>query len=252
MNQKAVIYIILSAIRLYLYYRSHDLSVFAAFAVLVGVTLMSPTALSNDIEGFTLDKECDKLGFTGPKLVKGDLAGSLEKEVKKIKKVADKYWPYDDKMESKDEAEQKSMKEFYGVFMKEAKKQEDDSKKGEDFITVCREIYNSKERMVESNIKSGLFKPYISGGNIVLKILTNVGKSKEIKDAGAKKIVNYLTCLCKHWIDILQKTEEAASGSSGDAGESDKKKNKNKMNKNKNNNNNNNKKSKKNDEDEDD
>lgn len=232
MNQKAVIYIILSALLLYLYYRSRDLYVFAAFAVLVGVTLMSPAYFSNGVEGFAADKECDKLGFTEPKLVKSDFSGSLEKEIKKIKKVADKYWPYDDKMDSKDESDKKSMKEFYEVFMKEATKQKDDSKKGEDFINICRELYNQvhkSKQQIEVDVKPGLFKPYISGGNIVLKILNNVGKSSEIKDAGAKKIATYLTCLCKHWIAILKKAEDVASDSSGAAsGGDDKEKSKNK------------------------
>jgi hypothetical protein len=236
MNQKAVIYIILSALLLYLYYRSRDLYVFTAFAVLVGVTLMSPAYFSNGVEGFAADKECNKLGFTEPKLVKSDFSGSLEKEIKKIKKVADKYWPYDDKMDSKDESDKKSMKEFYEVFMKEATKQNDDSKKGEDFINICRELYNQvhkSKQQIEVDVKPGLFKPYISGGNIVLKILNNVGKSSEIKDAGAKKIATYLTCLCKHWIAILKKAEDVASDSSGGAsGGDDKEKSKNKKTKN--------------------
>jgi len=241
MNQKVVVYIILSAILLYLYYKRGDLAIFAAFVVVVAGTLIFGDR-NGDSEGFSDgkagDKECAKLGFTAPKIVKDDIGGSLEKEMNKIKKVADKYWPYDEKGNSNNEDEKKSIQEFIGVFFKEAEKmkEEDDGKKNSNsFYEISLGLYNQvnnpdkskrqKIKMDAINITSELTKPVISGGNVLLKLLNDVGKSNKIKDAGAKKLAKYLTCLCKHWIAIYKKMEEVVSGS-GDDEEKPKKKNK--------------------------
>ena len=82
MNPKGVIYIILSAILLYLYYRKRDLAIFVGFIVVVVGTLILG---KGDEEGFGMgggggiDKECSEMGFTQPKIDKKDINGSLEK-----------------------------------------------------------------------------------------------------------------------------------------------------------------------------
>jgi len=245
MNQKVVVYIILSAILLYLYYKRGDLAIFAAFVVVVAGTLIFRSGNASAREGMSIgggggggDKECAKLGFTAPKIVKDDIGGSLEKEMNKIKKVADKYWPYDEKGNSNNEDEKKSIQEFIGVFFKEAEKmkEEDDGKKNSNsFYEISLGLYNQvnnpdkskrqKIKMDAININSELTKPIISGGNTLLKFLNDIGKSNKIKDAGAKKLAKYLTCLCKHWIAIYKKLEEVVSGG-GDDEEKPKKKNK--------------------------
>jgi hypothetical protein len=58
MNQKVVIYIILSAILLYLYYRKKDFTIFVAFAVVAGATLIFRDLTVN--EGLTSNEEDDK------------------------------------------------------------------------------------------------------------------------------------------------------------------------------------------------
>ena len=50
MNQKVVIYIILSAILLYLYYRKGDLAIFVAFVIVVTGTLI--LGKGGSMEGF--------------------------------------------------------------------------------------------------------------------------------------------------------------------------------------------------------
>jgi hypothetical protein len=233
MNQKVVVYIILSAILLYLYYKRGDLAIFAAFVVVVAGTLIFRSGNASAREGMSIggggggDKECAKLGFTAPKLLKSDIGGSLEKEMNKIKKVADKYWPYDEKGNSNNEDEKKSLLEFMEVYFKEAGKMKDDDgkKNSNDFYEISLGLYNQvnnpdkskrqKIKMDAINITSELTKPIISGGNILLKLLTTAGKSNKIKDAGAKKLAKYLTCLCKHWIAIYTKMEEVANGGGG-------------------------------------
>jgi hypothetical protein len=233
-----------------LYYRRRDLAVFAAFIVVVGATLIfgDGSASASLSEGFNagsdkVDKECAKLGFTAPKLDKDDLGGSLEKEMKKIKKVADKHWPYDENGDSKDEAEKKSIQAFINVYFKEVEKhtKAPEAKNGEEFYTTCFRLYeqvnspDEKKRqkitLKSSDIEKGSLTSLLSGGKFLLKILEDVSKSDELKDDdGAKKISKYLICLCKHWIGIITKI-------SGGGDEEEKPKNKNK-NKNKNNNNN--------------
>ena len=93
MNQKVVIYIILSAILLYLYYRKRDLAIFAAFVAVVGGTLFA-SGIASAREGFGgggKGKECAKLGFTAPKIDKKDIKGSLDKILKNFKKAVEKY-----------------------------------------------------------------------------------------------------------------------------------------------------------------
>jgi len=99
MNQKTVIYIILSAILLYLYYRRGGLDVFAGFMVLV----LSAIIFGRDVREGAKNKSggkkvvdtCAKLGFTAPTIDKGDIAGSLVKALKNIEKVAETYWGFE-------------------------------------------------------------------------------------------------------------------------------------------------------------
>ena len=57
MNQKTVIYIILSAILLYLYYRKRDLSILMAFIVLVASTLIFEKDMR---EGMSGNNKCEE------------------------------------------------------------------------------------------------------------------------------------------------------------------------------------------------
>jgi hypothetical protein len=239
MNQRTIIYIILSAILLYLYYRRRDLAIFAVFIVVVGATLIFGDGSTS--EGFgggggdKVDSACAKMGFTAPKIVKdgdGDIGESLEKEMKKINKVANKYWPYDERGDAKDEADKTSIQEFVGVYMKEIKDNEL-SKEDIDNITMFTElgkelyykVYNPDEKkrgkitLKPSDLPKGYIKePFISGGNKILKLLENVSKSSELKDEGAKKLVKYVICLCKHWIAILKIVDGMSTGKKSGSG----------------------------------
>jgi hypothetical protein len=72
MNQKVVIYIILSTVLLYLYYRNRDLTIFAAFVVLVFATLVFGDAREGMKGSGKSGGECKSLGFTVPKIDKND------------------------------------------------------------------------------------------------------------------------------------------------------------------------------------
>jgi hypothetical protein len=107
MNQKAVIYIILSAILLYLYYRKGDLAIFVGFVVVVTGTLILGKVGS--VEGFGKKGGkggkgggggggggCSKLGFKEVKIDKKNINGSLKKIFANFKTVTSKYVNYEE------------------------------------------------------------------------------------------------------------------------------------------------------------
>lgn len=230
MNQKVVIYIILSAILLYLYYKRGGIAIFAAFVAVVAGTLIFGDTRPNGIEGFNADKECAKLGFTAVKLDKNDLGGSLEKEMNKIKTVADKHWPYDTMAgKIKDGEKTKAFETFVKEFQKEAKDiDEKEDKMMNMFILGSAEAYE-KRKMAEllAQVKEPEnLEGVITGGKITLKLLEKVSKSSKI-DSSFKETLEYLICLCKHWTNIYKAIQKANGGGGDDEEEKPKKKKKN-------------------------
>jgi hypothetical protein len=229
MNKKVGIYIILSAVLLYLYYKRGDLAIFAAFvAVVAGTLIFRDQNQTDDREGFGFgggggDKACAKMGFTKIKLDKDDLAGSLEKVYKTIKKVADKHWPYFD--EDAGASKKDEIRAFIDVVKKtsEEKLDKDDKKKFDDFVGLSSELYRKNRMDAIFSQKPENIKNYISGGEITLKLLEKLSKSDEI-DSGFKKNFKYLNCLCKYWISIYKEVQKANDG--GDEEEKPKKKKK--------------------------
>ena len=220
MNQKVIIYIILSAILLYLYYKRGDLAIFAAFVAVVGGTLIfrDHHIQNDDREGFGMGGggggDCAKMGFKPIKLDKDDLPGSLEKVYNSIKKVADKHWPYFD-----DDAST-SNKDAFSAFMEvvktsAAKLDKDDKKKSDDFLGISYEFYRKKKMDYILKQTPERLKNYISGGEITLKFLEKLSKSDEI-DSDFKKNFKYLNCLCKYWINLYKEVQKANGGGGGD------------------------------------
>lgn len=233
MNQKGVIYIILSAILLYLYYRRRDIAIFVGFVVVVVGTLILG---KGGEEGFGMgggkkggggiDKECAKMGFKPIKLDKNDLAGTLEQVIKGIEQVAVKQWPYDGKA-TEDEDKKKKQKEleaFVEIWAKEAKKALGDDKTKSDqadkFVMFSADIYDKKRYDELFKLKPEQIKNMISGGNIVLNLLEKINKSDEL-DSNFKKQLKYLICLCKYWTNIYKEAQKAMADDEGGGGDDD-------------------------------
>ena len=235
MNQKGVIYIILSAILLYLYYRKRDLAIFAGFVVVVVGTLI--LGKGGGDEGFEIgggkkggggiDKECAKIGFKPIKLDKNDLTGTLEQVIKGIEQVAVKQWPYDGKA-TEDEDKKKKQKEldaFVEIWMKEAKKSLDDKTKSDQadkFVMFSADIYEKKRYDELFKLKPEQIKNMISGGDVVLTLLEKINKSDEI-DSNFKKQLKYLICLCKYWTNIYKEAQKATADEGGGEDDDDEK-----------------------------
>ena len=250
MNQKVGIYIILSAILLYLYYRRNDLAIFAAFVAVVGGTLIFRDQLiqNDDREGFGMgggdddkgDQECAKMGFMPIKLDKDDLAGSLEKVMKNIEKGAAKQWPFEkgdfDGKRTEDKAFEKNwkmiqdssiVKEFIEVIKNDPENKE--YKSVQTIWPAISEIYTTfiiqkttttadKNKVIKKYTTKAVLDDIIKNGPTVIKLIERVKKSDEIKDGGAKvqKIMTYIMCLAKHWISIFKALRKATGGGGGD------------------------------------
>lgn len=238
MNSKSVIYIILSALLLYLYYRNRDVTIFACFVVVVFATLIFGDAREEGMESKGKGKgksgggECKSLGFAVPKIDKNDKKGSLDKITKNIKKVADKYWEFKDIMGSKPKND--TAKDSWKVIQdsetlkSEGEKLNKDKVKSEavmSFIGSSAGIYEvfvskpseeKQDEMIDKLKKNDISKA-IKGGEIYLELLNKGKKSDEMKDADkdAKKLLNYLSCLCKQWVSVWKNLQEAV-GEGGD------------------------------------
>jgi hypothetical protein len=241
MNQKVVIYIILSAILLYLYYRKKDFTIFVAFAVVAGATLIFRSATIGE-EGFSAggggDKECAKLGFKPPKIQKKNWKNSLVTTLKNIQKVAEKHWPFEgmtgDKPNNDDAKKNFNMITNNAFYKGETAKIRKDENKQEiqmKFIGGAVGIYDAliispsdeKDAQIMKLLNSGDISKAIKGGEMVLTLLkkNHDNLEKDYKaggqemETGVKNLSQYLICLCKQWITIWKALQKAKIGDEG-------------------------------------
>ena len=240
-----MIYIILSTILLYLYYRKRDLSILMAFIVLVSSTLIFGKDVREGAKsGSGGDKECGKMGFKPPKIDKSDINGSLEKVMKNIKPVVDKYISYDvkDPKSTELKKEYKEAIEFISkldIVKSEMKKVNESKENGEymmnfgfgsyslvySYILTDSEkdrtnfVDKDLEKLNKKNDKGVVpFTMILKGGNLGLEILTKIKKSDEMKDADkkSKELINTAYCSIKQCLLIWKAIEKAKGGGGND------------------------------------
>jgi len=265
MNQKVVIYIILSAILLYLYYKRGGIAIFAAFVVMVAGTLFASASAR---EGFGFggggggkgDKACAKLGFITPKIDKKDINGGLEKTLKNFKKVVEKYADVGENGIDPTKSD-KEIKAIESVISSDSAKDMVTKWKegGNDFGAFIRyshetfhpyifrpseekqkEIIKDLPRIIKERIKI-----VINGGNGMVKLLEDIKKLDEVKqlDKNAKTVLDVIICAFKQTVLIWKSLDKASGGGDKDGGDDEEKQTKKK--------NKSTKKSKKDDEDAD-
>ena len=250
MNQRSVIYIILSAILLYLYYKKRDLAVFAAFIVVVGSTLIlsDRSAVGFGLGGGggdKVDSACAKMGFKEPKIDKKDVKGSLEKVMKNIEKVALKYIKsvkdpvlkdeYNDALKfiagtetAKSEIEKfdtnKTHKEYimnfgvgsmFGLVMPYIT---DPSEKNQD--DMLKDIPNINKKNDKGDVPIVML---LKGGSLMLDILNKIKSSDDMKEADkdAKNLLAAAICSVKQFISIWKNIQKAYPSGGDDDGEED-------------------------------
>jgi len=223
-----IIYVVISAILLYLYYLKKDIKIFGAFVVVM-IELYRLKRSGSGYEGFNIgnsgnDKECAKYGFSKPNIKDG---ASLVNELKKIKKAANKYIKDGDESvktaaetimaaisEDQDKLDKinKSTSNFYGASSRIYSRME--SKNGSNEVkTVYNDMKASKTAATE-------IVKIIKDGEISLKFLINIGKKEEIKNGNkaTKQLFGFYKCLCSHWISIWKSIQENI-GSKSDGGD---------------------------------
>jgi len=247
LNQKTVIYIILSAILLYLYYKRGGIALFVAFVVVVAGTLFAGAG-ANAREGLSLgggggkgDKECAKMGFTETKIDKKNIIGSLKKINDSYKKTLLKYGTFneDGQFELKKETgellkpigedpeaaskidkaknETKDLFSFiinvYVLFMNTYNK----SDSGEMTFKVFGEEKPIQQILDELNKeKDGTteFKKAVISGESLVKKLNEVSNLDVTKNADkkTKEAWKFLICAMNHAINNIKKLDKTLNG----------------------------------------
>lgn len=252
MNQKAVIYIILSAILLYLYYKRGGIVLFVAFAVVVFGTLI--LGKGRDIEGFGSDggkkggggsgsggdSECAKLGFKPVKIDKKDINGSLKKIFANFKTVTSKYVTYDGRNPEPKEEYRESLRalEKFEIIKSEMDKLYK-VKENEEYIMnisfgsaellhtylmkpeeEARTTFTEKLKKFKEKDNKGrtLFELVLKGGELGSKVLEKIKKSDELKesDKEVKKVFTVIHCSCKQVLMIWKALDKAVGEGEGE------------------------------------
>ena len=255
---KVIIYAVISVLLLYLYYIKRDLSIFAAFIVVVLEMIVTATRQGGFIlEGFKMggdgggdggsdgdgiDSKCKKLGFSKPSISEKSLVSDLEKEMKKIKTVADKHWPYDDwKGTTTDKEKQeyfvpitKAMQEVAKENTKDAEDQKDQNTQMQDIMVMLydmassdskkakdmKDVWDSEFKDMTSTKKKELsktLKDFIKMIDKQVKMFTDASKTEIMKEASkeSKQVLEYLICLFTQWKLIFTAVNAALEKGAG-------------------------------------
>ena len=243
LNQTTVIYIILSAMLLYLYYKRGGIGIFAAFAVVVAGTLFLKTG-SNVIDGFSIDGKggnmCAKMGFTETKIDKKSPIGSLKKINDNFKKTLLTYATFDNnefqlkeetqkllkgiavnpEAKSKMEKEQKENKDLFSymvvvtvLFMNTYTK----SDSGEMTFSVFNQVQpvqKTLDGLKKEKDGTNELKKAFSSGEKLLKMVREIKELDVVKNADkkTKEAWDFVICAIKYTIDNIKKLDKTLSG----------------------------------------
>lgn len=242
------IYIILSGLLLYLYFVKGDITIIAAFVVVVvGTLIIKDGDTIEGIKGNGNGKgkgkrsgtgtgagkgNCSKTGFTAPNIKNNDIKGSLDNALKNIQTVADEHWPFEDinGQNSKNDKAKSAFEEINNnVFMKtEIKKINDDKDSQEacfSFALGSAMVYEAFITKPDEKKQKGFLKDFddkfltkaLKGGDLYLTLLKNNKEhlKKEYKaadtafDKNIENLLDYMICLCKQWISIWKAVQKA-------------------------------------------
>jgi hypothetical protein len=249
MNQKAVIYIILSAILLYLYYRRGDLAIFAAFAVVVTGTLI--LGKGHGVDGFSMgggsggDEECAKIGFKEVKIDKNDINGSLKKIFTNFKTVTSNYLDYDDKSPQPKEEYIASLNklENFKIIKSEMERINKVEETQGYVMTIASDsisllytyLINPEEesrtqymetlKMFKNKDDKGKtrFERILKGGELGSTVLENIKNSDKLKKSSTtvKKVFSVIECSFKQVLAIWKALDKAVVKGDGGDGDGD-------------------------------
>jgi hypothetical protein len=257
MNQKTVIYIILSAILLYLYYRKGDFAIFVAFVVVVTGTLI--LGKGGGDEGFGMkggggsgssSGGCAKLAFKEVKIVKKDINGSLKKIFANFKTVTSKYVNYGDTGAEPKEEYKKALDTMGGFeIIKSETEKMNKVKENQEYIMAIafgsmellhpylilkeeekrtkfvKKLKDFKKK--DEKTDRTVFESVLKGGELGSKILEKIKNSDELKESSkkVKKVFSVIECSFKQvlaiWKELDKAVVEGDDGGDGDGGDGD-------------------------------
>jgi len=244
MNQKTVIYIILSAILLYLYYKRGGIALFMAFVVVVLGTLI--IGKGRDIEGITGkrggrsgDSSCSALKFADPKIDNTRVVTSLIELNNNFKQVCSKYFDVetynlnkeggaiveslftDDETKEKVKTAMKKLetkqKEYFAYMIGASslllnKKFEESKKTGKMMFIVFGgevSVLETLNDFTKEDYK--FFKSAVVGAEIVLEVINEIKDIDEVKAKGqkTKDFFNFMKCAVEHSIKVMNNLKAA-------------------------------------------
>lgn len=226
------IYIVIAVLLLWLYYTKKDISILAAFVVVVLATFMNKRkeGLFNkgggDKGGDSGDgPNCSDYGFKEPdEFTSKNKDSKLKAAIDNIKKVAGTHWDYDDIMGNTKNEKKKKVLENVKAAMDSAgaryveENGENDQEKANAFIMFCANAYgivtgktpdekkNAKKAVEESDLDM-----VIEGGELVVASYNYVYSSDEVKDLTEEeqKLTGYIVCLFSQYLKIANALKAA-------------------------------------------
>jgi hypothetical protein len=247
MNQKAMIYIILSAILLYLYYKRGGTAIFMAFVAVVFGTLI--LGKGRNLEGVrgrrggssssSSSNQCSALKFADPKIDKTRVVTSLIELNNNFKQVCSKYFDVetynlnkeggaiveslftDDETKGKVETAMKKLEtkqnEYFAYMIGASslllnKKFEESKKTGKMMFIVFGgevSVLETLNDFTKEDYK--FFKSAVTGAELVLEVINEIKNIDEVKAKGqkTKDFFNFMKCAVEHSIKVMNNLKEA-------------------------------------------
>ena len=244
MTQKATIYIILSAILLYLYYTRGGTAIFMAFVAVVFGTLI--LGKGRNIEGVRgrrggsgSGSSCSALKFADPNIDKTRVVTTLIELNNNFKEVCSKYFDIenyklnkeggaiveslftDDETKEKVETAMKKLetkqKEYFAYMIGASslllnKKFEESKKTGKMMFFVFGgevSVLETLNDFTKDDYK--FFKSAVIGAEIVLEVINEIKDIDEVKAKGqkTKDFFNFMKCAVEHSIKVMNNLKAA-------------------------------------------
>ena len=219
------IYIVIAVLLLWLYYTKKDISILAAFVVVILATFTNKRkeGLFNKGGGDGDGPNCIEYGFKEPNIKSDKKDKTFKDAIENIKTVANKYWKYDDimgKTNNKKNAEVlenvKAALDVAGTRYVE-ENGENDQEKSNAFISFCANAYgivtgtadekkNAKKAVEELDLDT-----VIEGGESIVASYNYVYSSDEVKELKEeeKKLTGYIVCLFSQYLKVAKALKAA-------------------------------------------
>jgi len=225
------IYIVISVLLLWLYYTKKDISILAAFVVVILATftnkrkegLFNKGGGGGGGGGGGDGPKCSDYGFKEPNIKSDKKDKTFKDAIENIKTVANKYWKYDDIMGKTNNKKNAEILENVKAAMDVAgtryveENGENDKEKSNAFISFCANAYgivtgtadekkNAKKAVEELDLDT-----VIEGGESIVASYNYVYSSDEVKELkeDEKKLTGYIVCLFSQYLKIAKALKDA-------------------------------------------